>query len=187
MDLNRNLTNDEILAIPEVEDALNDGKIMVIHKEDTSHPDYVNMYFIGIVKGLSSSNTDVNSLQAQLLGWKGTMPMRAIQNSSKAIADQVALGTMFDGTIRVFDTLTKQFDAQTSRIDRNGKQLLHQGKPIYRNTEICDFATLERLGHDTLEVDRTPVQKPQSSGQVAGSEVNTSPSSSVNTLLGNQA
>ena len=187
MELNRNLTNDELLAIDSVKQAVDNGKIVIIDKVETTHPDFVNLYCIAKVEGLTSSNTDVNPLQAQLLGWNGDIYMRAIQNASKAIADQVELGTAYNGTIRVIDTLTKQFDAHTSRIDRNGKQLLSQGKPIYRNTEICDFATLERLGHDTLEVDKVPVQQSQESGQVVGSEVNNSPSSSVNTLLGNQA
>ena len=188
MELNRNLTNDVLLADANIKQQLDNGNLVLIDMVPTSNPEYTNLYFIGKVTGLASSNTGISQLAAALLNWgSNEVYMRSIQNASTEVAQQMQKGQALPGTMRVIDSLEPAFEGQTSRIDRNGKQLLSGGKPVYRTTQICTIEEFEQQGHDTLEIDRAPIQKPQSSGQVAGSEVNTSPSSSVNNLLGNQA
>ena len=223
MELNRNLTNDVLLADANIKQQLDNGNLVLIDMVPTSNPEYTNLYFIGKVTGLASSNTGVSSLQAALLGWNNSeVYMRSIQNASTAVAQQLQKGQAIPGTIRVIDSLEPSFDGQTSRIDRNGSQLLNNGKPIYRSTQICTVEELDSMGHATIEVtERVGAQQPQArpqqpvnqqqpvganvgqpqaqqfqqpasnpvgnQGQQTGSEVNTSPSSSVNNLLGNQA
>lgn len=192
MELNRNMTNDELLAINEVKQAIDNGKIVIIDKVATSNPEYTNLYFIGKVEGLASSNTGVSSLAAQLLGWNNSeIYMRSIQNASTAVANQLPIGSALPGTIRVVDSVEKAFDNQTSRIDRDDNHLLHNGQPIYRSTEICTIEELAESGHFTLEVTEKVPQRSQQSvgadvtqqtGNVGGTQ-----SSSVNSLLGGQA
>lgn|GEM_PF-5552848 len=213
MELNRNMTNDELLAINEVKQAIDNGKIVIIDKVATSNPEYTNLYFIGKVEGLASSNTGVSSLAAQLLGWNNSdIYMRSIQNASTAVANQLPIGSALPGTVRVVDSTEKAFDNQTSRIDRDGNHLLHNNQPIYRSTEICTHEELAESGHFTLEVtekvpsrSQQPVNQQQQQQQPVGANVgqpvgNTvgnqgqqadnvggTPSSSVNNLLGGQA
>jgi hypothetical protein len=186
------MTNDELLAINEVKQAIDNGKIVIIDKVATSNPEYTNLYFIGKVEGLASSNTGVSSLAAQLLGWNNSeIYMRSIQNASTAVANQLPIGSALPGTIRVVDSVEKAFDNQTSRIDRDDNHLLHNGQPIYRSTEICTIEELAESGHFTLEVTEKVPQRSQQSvgadvtqqtGNVGGTQ-----SSSVNSLLGGQA
>ena len=188
MELNRNLTNDVLLADANIKQQLDNGNLVLIDMVPTSNPEYTNLYFIGKVTGLASSNTGVSQLAAALLNWgSNEVYMRSIQNASTQVAQQMQKGQTLPGTMRVIDSLEPAFEGQTSRIDRNGKQLLSGGKPIYRTTQICTHEEFEQQGHDTLEVDREVVNKPQESGQQADSQVNGTPSASVNTLLGQQA
>jgi hypothetical protein len=209
MELNRNLTNDQLLADANIKASLDAGKIVIIDKVPTANPEYTNLYFIGKVEGLASSNTGVSSLAAQLLGWNNSdIYMRSIQNANTEVANQLPIGSALPGTIRVVDSTEKAFDNQTSRIDRDGNHLLHNGQPIYRNTEICTIEELAEKGHYTLEVtEKVPSrsQQPVNQQQPVGAEVeqasgNTvgnvtqqtdnvggTPSSSVNNLLGGQA
>lgn len=153
MNINRNMTNDEILAIPAVKKQLDEGKLVIIDMVLTSRPEYTNMYFIGKVEGLPSSNTDVSDLAAQLLGWNNSdIYMRSVQNASTEIANQLQVGMGIQGTIRVIDKLEAEFDGQNPRIDRNNNILLHNKQMIYRTTQICSADELAEKGHETLEV-----------------------------------
>ena len=69
MVINRNLTNEEILANDSIRKKVDSGQIVVIDKVQTSNPDYDNLYFIGLVDGLATGTTQVSDLAAQLLGW----------------------------------------------------------------------------------------------------------------------
>ena len=151
MDLNRNKTNEEILANKDIKDAMDNGKIVIIDKVQTSNPEYTNLYFMGKVEGLASSNTNVSQLAALFLNW-GAVYMRSIQNASTKVAEQLQIGQTVDGAIRVTDSTEPAFDNQSPRVDRDNNLLLHDGKKIYRTTNICTHDELQRDGHATLEV-----------------------------------
>jgi len=193
MELNRNLTNDQILANANIKEAIDKGELVIIDMVPTSNPEYTNLYFIGKVTGLAESNTNVSVLSAQLLGWKDGIYMRSIQNASTAIAEKLQIGESIMGTMRVVDSIEPEFDGQNPRIDREGNQLLHNNNPIYRNTFICTHEELEEQGHSTLEVTekvgQQPLQPNKQFNQQAGSQGNVggSKKSSVKTLIGNNA
>lgn len=168
MELNRNMTNEELLRVAGVKEAVDAGKLVIIDKVQTSRPEFTNLYFIGKVEGLSSSNTNVSQLAAALLGW-GDNYLRSIQNADTNIANQFQVGSSIEGTIRVIDSFEPAFDGQQPRIDRNGQQLLNNGRPIYRSTQICTHDELNQLGHSTIEVtERVGQQAQQPVGQNVG-------------------
>lgn len=184
MDLNRNLTNEELLANAEIKKALDEGNLVLIDKVQTSNEEYVNLYFMAKVTGLPSSNTEVSDLGAQLLGWNSTeVYMRAIQNASAKVAQKLPKGATIPGTIRVKDSLKAWFDGQQPRVDRNGNILLNNGKPIYRTTQICSHDEFQKKGHDTLEVtERVDVKK-----EAAEAAKQPTPSASLETLISGEA
>ena len=153
MEFSRNISNEELLVNESIKNALDGGNLVLIDKVQTANPEYTNLYFIGRIKGLASSNTEVSSLAAKLLGWNNSeIYLRSVQNASTEIADSLELGSIIPGTMRVVDSLEKSFESQNLRIDRNGKTLLHNGQPIYRNTFICTEDELQQSPHMTLVV-----------------------------------
>ena len=155
MVINRNLTNEEILANDSIREKVNSGQIVVIDKVQTSNPDYVNLYFIGLVDGLASGTTQVSKLASQLLGWDdGGIPFRAIQNARKDIADKIPIGHGVNGCIRVMDSTEPFFEGQEPRQDRKGRVLYHDGKPVYRIGTICSHEEFEADGHHLLQAEK---------------------------------
>jgi hypothetical protein len=190
MDLNRNMTNQEILKVAGIEDALKNNQLVLIDKVETRLPKFTNLYFIGKVEGLSSSNTDVSKLEAQLLGW-GDNYVRAISNSSTEIANQLQVGQKIDGAIRVIDSFNTAFDGQLPRQDRNGNQLLNNGRPIYRTAQVCTHDELNQLGHSTIEVTERVGQQQNQPAQGVGSQGDNNnqpnPAANVQNIVGGQA
>lgn len=155
MVINRNLTNEEILANDAIREKVNNGEIVVIDKRETSHPEYINLYFIGLVDGLATSTTQVSNLAAQLLGWDNSgIPFRAIQNARKDIADKIPVGHSIKGRIRVLDSTERFFEGQEPRQDRKGRVLYHDGKPVYRIGTICSHEEFEADGHHLLQAEK---------------------------------
>ena len=191
MDLNRNKTNEEILAVAGIKDAMDNGKIVIVDKVQTSNPEYTNLYFMGKVDGLASSNTNVSELAAALLNW-GAVYMRSIQNASTKVAEQLAIGSTIDGAIIVTDSIEPTFDGQSPRVDRDNNLLLHNGSKIYRTTSICTQQELDRDGHATLEVHERIKQGQNASNPVSNQSqqadnVGNNNKASVNQLIGGQA
>ena len=155
MVINRNLTNEEILANDSIREKVDSGQIVVIDKVQTSNPDYVNLYFIGLVDGLATGTTQVSDLAAQLLGWDNSgIPFRAIQNAKKDIADSIPVGHGIKGCIRVIDSTEPFFEGQEPRQDRKGRVLYHNGKPVYRIGTICSHEEFKAEGHHLLQAEK---------------------------------
>ena len=155
MVINRNLTNEEILANDSIREKVNSGQIVVIDKVQTSNPDYVNLYFIGLVDGLATGTTQVSNLAAQLLGWDNSgIPFRAVQNAKKDIADKIPVGHGIKGCIRVIDSTERFFEGQEPRQDRKGRVLYHNGKPVYRIGTICSHEEFKAEGHQLLQAEK---------------------------------
>ena len=163
MVINRNLTNEEILANDSIREKVNSGQIVVIDKVETSHPDYVNLYFIGLVDGLATGTTQVSDLAAQLLGWDNSgIPFRAIQNAKKDIADKIPVGHGINGCIRVLDSTERFFEGQEPRQDRKGRVLYHNGEPVYRIGTICSHEEFETEGHQLLQAEKMVAEEESS-------------------------
>ena len=191
MELNRNMTNEEILAHKDIKDAMDNGKLIIIDGVQTSNPEYTNLYFMGKVEGLPSSNTNVSELAATLLNW-GAVYMRSIQNASTQIADGLEIGQTIDGAIRVTDSTEPAFDNQSPRVDRDNNLLLHNGSKIYRTTNICTQQELDRDGHATLEVHERIKQGQNASNPVSNQSqqsdnVDDKKQSPVSNLISGQA
>ena len=155
MVINRNLTNEEILANDSIREKIYNGEIVVIDKVQTSNPDYVNLYFIGLVDGLATGTTQVSNLAAQLLGWDNSgIPFRAVQNARKSIADGIPIGHGIKGCIRVIDSTEPFFEGQEPRQDRKGRVLYHGGKPVYRIGTICSHEEFKAQGHQLLQAEK---------------------------------
>ena len=155
MVINRNLTNEEILANDSIREKVNSGQIVVIDKVQTSNPDYVNLYFIGLVDGLATGTTQVSDLAAQLLGWDNSgIPFRAVQNAKKDIADKIPVGHGIKGCIRVIDSTERFFEGQEPRQDRKGRVLYHNGEPVYRIGTICSHEEFKAEGHQLLQAEK---------------------------------
>ena len=155
MVINRNLTNEEILANDSIREKVNGGQIVVIDKVQTNNPDYVNLYFIGLVDGLATGTTQVSDLAAQLLGWDNSgIPFRAIQNAKKDIADKIPIGHGINGCIRVIDSTERFFEGQEPRQDRKGRVLYHNGEPVYRIGAICSHEEFKAEGHQLLQAEK---------------------------------
>jgi hypothetical protein len=155
MVINRNLTNEEILANDSIREKIYNGEIVVIDKVQTSNPNYVNLYFIGLVDGLATGTTQVSKLASQLLGWDNSgIPFRAVQNARKSIADGIPIGHGIKGCIRVLDSIEPFFEGQEPRQDRKGRVLYHGGKPVYRIGTICSHEEFKAQGHQLLQAEK---------------------------------
>lgn len=155
MVINRNLTNEEILANDAIREKVDNGEIVIIDKVQTSNPEYVNLYFIGLVDGLATGTTQVSDLAAQLLGWDNSgIPFRAIQNAKREIADKLPIGYGIKGRIRVLDSIEPFFEGQEPRQDRKGRVLYHKSQPVYRIGTICSHEEFEAEGHQLLQAEK---------------------------------
>lgn len=152
MKLTKNLTNEELMSIEDIKNAVNNGNLIVIDKVQTSNPDYVNLYMFGNVEGLM--NTTINEAQSMFLNFNsGKIQLRCIQNASTEIANKYEIGNIIDGIgIQVFDSVEKSFETQAPRKDKEGNILLNEGMPIYRTTIVNTKEAIEAEGHKTLKV-----------------------------------
>ena len=119
MVINRNLTNEEILANDSIREKVNSGQIVVIDKVQTNNPDYVNLYFIGLVDGLATGTTQVSDLAAQLLGWDNSGIPLSYSECSKDIADKIPIGHGINGCIRVL--ILQNHSLKAKNHDKIGK------------------------------------------------------------------
>jgi hypothetical protein len=167
--MSRHLTNKELMADEKISTAVKSGKLVVIDKVETSNPEYINMYFMGLVEGLSPEK-EVSSLAASLLGWDNSgFPLRAIQNASVEIAAKFEIGNTIEGRIVVEDHLESQYGGQKARQDKDGNMLYHHGKAVYRLTSIIGNEEFE--GHRILEASKAEeVASPQPSEPPIGSK-----------------
>lgn len=161
--MNNSMKNAELLAIKEVKEAIEAGKVVLIDKKVTSNPEFTNLYFFGPTEGLRGASAEVSEAAAMLLGWNSKSTDRAIQNASTKIADNFQIGHVFpDFAIKCVDSTQPSFKGQTCRQDNEGKILYHNGSPIYRTSSIVTKAELAKSGHSVLEVtSRGAQEQPQ--------------------------
>lgn len=154
-ELNRNLTNEELIAL--LGDKLNDKLLTIVDSIVTSNPEYVMLYVAQVIDDLPS-NADVTEFEAKQLGWESKVIMRAMFNAKTEIAGEYPKGTKIDGArIRVYDTFTAQFDDQNPRLNREKDGVrTFQGDPVYRHTHVVFNAEFDKLnGHSVIEYDDT--------------------------------
>jgi hypothetical protein len=153
--LNRNLTNEELVAL--VKKDLESGMLIIVDKLETSNPEYTMLYVAQVVSDLPNG-VDVTKFEAEALGWDNTLIMRAMFNAKTDISEKYPKGTKIKGArIRVFDSFTPEFDEQSPRLTRekDGVRVL-QGAPIYRHTRVVFDEEFEDLGgHSVIEYDQT--------------------------------
>lgn len=159
--MNIKMKNTELLALPEVKEAFKAGKVVVIDKKLTNNKEFTNLYFIGEVDGLGGASSEVTSIQAQLLGFNTKLVQRCISNAKTEIADKIEVGSTLDAKIRVIDSLKPSYQGHTPRANSSGELLKHNGKEIYRTTELCSADELEEKSHQTLKVTRATVEEKQ--------------------------
>lgn len=145
--LNRNMTNDALLANEDVKRALDAGHIVLIDRKATRKPEYTNLYFAGMVEGGGS----VTETQAMFLDWDTKFIGRAIQNASTKIAEKMELGKVFDNLqLRMVDSTKPHYAGQDPRENKDGKQLQDSdGNAVYRKFEVV--LQSEFTGHKTIE------------------------------------
>lgn len=165
--VNSKSNNDALLASPEVVAAVEAGHLILIDKVPTSNPEYVSLYFAGMVE-TASSNT-VSGAQAALLGWSdnSTFLMRAMQNAKAEIADKFETGKVFDQfAIQIIDTNTPAYEKQAPRQSKTGEIYVDEfNKPIYRTGRLVTKDELAAEGHKTIK--RVQAKMPVSSAKAA--------------------
>lgn len=165
--INRNTTNEVLMATPEVVTALQGGHLILIDKVPTANPLYTTLYFAGLVE--TTSSNAVSGAQAELLGWteKNIFIMRCSQNSKTEIANQFEIGKVFESfAIQIVDTNTPAYDGHTPRISKDGDKYVDEaGNPIYRTGRLVTKDELNVEGHKTIQ--RAQVVKVGSSAAVS--------------------
>ena len=161
--VNSKSTNEALLASPEVVAAIQGGNVILIDKIPTANPEYVSLYFAGMVETASSST--VSGAAVALLGWNDNSQflMRAMQNAKAEIADKFELGKVFESfAIQIIDTNTPAYEKHTARQSKTGEVYVDEfGKPIYRTGRLVTKDELSAEGHKTI--------KRQQAKQVVGS------------------
>ena len=151
--VNSKSSNEALLASPEVVAAVQGGNVILIDKIPTANPNYVSLYFAGMVETASSST--VSKVQAMLLGWTDNSQflMRAMQNAAVEIADKLETGKVFnDFALQIVDTNTPGYESHTPRQSKTGEVYVDEaGKPIYRTARLVTKDELATEGHQVIK------------------------------------
>lgn len=151
--VNSKSSNEALLASPEVVAAVQGGNVILIDKIPTANPNYVSLYFAGMVETTSSST--VGKAQAMLLGWSDNSQflMRAMQNAAVEIADKLETGKVFnDFALQIVDTNTPGYESHTPRQSKTGEVYVDEsGKPIYRTARLVTKDELATEGHQVIK------------------------------------
>ena len=151
--VNSKSSNEALLASPEVVAAVQGGNVILIDKIPTANPNYVSLYFAGMVETTSSST--VGKAQAMLLGWTDNSQflMRAMQNAAVEIADKLETGKVFnDFALQIIDTNTPGYESHTPRQSKTGEVYVDEsGKPIYRTARLVTKDELAIEGHQVIK------------------------------------
>jgi hypothetical protein len=151
--VNSKSSNEALLASPEVVAAVQGGSVILIDKIPTANPNYVSLYFAGMVETASSST--VGKAQAMLLGWTDNSQflMRAMQNAATEIADKLETGKVFnDFALQIIDTNTPGYESHTPRQSKTGEVYVDEsGKPIYRTARLVTKDELANEGHQVIK------------------------------------
>ena len=151
--VNSKSSNEALLASPEVVAAVQGGNVILIDKIPTANPNYVSLYFAGMVETASSST--VSKVQAMLLGWTDNSQflMRAMQNAAVEIADKLETGKVFnDFALQIIDTNTPGYESHTPRQSKTGEVYVDEaGKPIYRTARLVTKDELATEGHQVIK------------------------------------
>jgi len=165
--VNSKSSNEALLASPEVVAAVQGGNVILIDKIPTSNPEYVSLYFAGMVETASSST--VSGAATMLLGWtdNSTFLMRAMQNAKAEIADKFETGKVFEQfAIQIIDTNTPAYDKHTPRQSKTGEIYVDEfNKPIYRTGRLVTKDELVAEGHKTIK--RVQAKMPANSAKVS--------------------
>ena len=165
--VNRNSSNEQLMAEAIIRAAVEAGFVILIDKVPTSNPEYTNLYFAGMVETQSAST--VSKAQAELLGWSDTnvFLMRAQQNAKTAVADKFEIGKVFEGfALQIVDSTSPSFPEHKPRQSKEGDVYLNEeNHPIYRSARLVTKEELTEQGHKTIK--RAGVAKlPQASASV---------------------
>lgn len=151
--VNSKSSNEALLASPEVVAAVQGGNVILIDKIPTANPNYVSLYFAGMVETTNSST--VGKAQAMLLGWTDNSQflMRAMQNAVVEIADKLETGKVFsDFALQIIDTNTPGYELHTPRQSKTGEVYVDEsGKPIYRTARLVTKDELAIEGHQVIK------------------------------------
>ena len=151
--VNSKSSNEALMASPEVVAAVQGGNVILIDKIPTANPNYVSLYFAGMVETASSSI--VGKAQAMLLGWTDNSQflMRAMQNAAVEIADKLETGKVFnDFALQIIDTNTPGYESHTPRQSKTGEVYVDEyGKPIYRTARLVTKDELAIEGHQVIK------------------------------------
>ena len=151
--VNSKSSNEQLLTSPEVVAAVQGGNVILIDKIPTANPNYVSLYFAGMVETTSSST--VGKAQAMLLGWTDNSQflMRAMQNAAVEIADKLETGKVFnDFALQIIDTNTPGYESHTPRQSKTGEVYVDEaGKPIYRTARLVTKDELAIEGHQVIK------------------------------------
>ena len=152
--VNSKSSNEALLASPEVVAAVQGGNVILIDKISTANPNYVSLYFAGMVE-IASSSTTVSAAATKLLGWTDNSQflMRAMQNAAVEIADKLETGKVFnDFALQIIDTNTPGYESHTPRQSKTGEVYVDEsGKPIYRTARLVTKDELAIEGHQIIK------------------------------------
>lgn len=159
--VNRNSSNEQIMADATVRTVVDAGNVILFDKKPTSNPSYTTLYFFGYCE-LSSQDSAMSAAQRLLLGWSETsvFPMRCQQNASTEVADKLAIGTPFsDFALRIVDSNLPSYEGQTPRQSKSGETYFDaEGNKIYRNVVLVTKQELADRGHHIIN--RVSVKTP---------------------------
>lgn len=164
MNITKNSKNQELEAA--FAEQVSSGNVFIFAIEPTKNEDYVSIYI-----AQRKNNGTVNDMDKLFLGWGNTI-VRAIRNSKKEIANQMGLKVgnyINNAAIQITEsfTATTEGDYTTKAVinPTTNEEVLVDGKPIYRTTELVSKAEC----NDTI-IDRTSVQQPAALSTKANAE-----------------
>lgn len=150
--VSRNLTNEQLLAIDSIREALEAGHVVLIDKVQTSNPEYTNLYFMGYCE--VTSGAEISEVQKALLGWDSSVfVMRVQQNAKTEIADKFTIGQAFPKfAVQIVDSLQPSYATQEPRKSKSGDVVTDiNNNPIYRSTRLVTQGELAERGHVIIE------------------------------------
>lgn len=153
--INRFMTNDELLGMDDIREPWEHGHVIVIDKQETRNGNYA-IYSLGSINQFDL--THMSNAELYLNNKNEMTPIRCISFADEFNAAEIEIGKPLNINnerlaIRIEDSYDKSFEEQPPRMNSQKDIFLGENdKPIYRLTRLVFRYELDEYPHRVLKV-----------------------------------